>query len=378
MLKNKIRIISLLVLIFLTFGVSFVHADEPQPKETSINLISEQNAKQEEMKKDDVYFIGDTITIDHPVDGNAFIIAKNVTINSQIGGNAFIIAKNINLTDNAYIFSSVFTSSQELNISGTIYDLYSISNTININGLICRDIKVNCNNITINGHIKRNAYINSNTINFVRNDNNEEQNLETAINGNLTYSAKKEINIPDGSVAGEKIFNPIKTNTESIIKTYIFSLGSLLSLVSIVWLIFKWLAPNFINNSIDLLMKPKNILSIIMNGIISPLLVIMGSAILIYIPITTNIGIISIVLFLLLIAISSSTLIILINQIICNKFKIEKNAIVYGILILSTLIYWLLSIIPYIGIIIKAIFTILGLGILTDRLYPNSISKKTK
>lgn len=379
MLKNKTKIISLLTLLILTFLVPFVNADEPKQEETKVNVISETKPMEENIKKQDIYFIGDSITIDYVVDGNLFIIAKNVTIDSQIGGNAFILAENLNITEKAYIFNSLFASAKELNISGVISDLYSVANKINLNGYTYRDIKVSCNEININNTVGRNAFINSNTINFAVNnitDNNQNNTIKGVINGNLNYSAKEEISIPDGAVVGEKVFNQIKLNVSSIVKTYIYALGSILVLVSILWLIFKWLTPNFINNSTKLLMKPRNILSTVMNGIISPLIVIMGATILLSIPITSNIAILLLGIFILMVALSSSTLIIVLNQMICNKFKIEKNTIIYGILILFTLAYWILSIIPYVGIVIKTIFTIVGLGILTNRLYPNSSPDK--
>ena len=378
MLKNKTKIISLLTLIILTFLVPFVIADEPK-EETKINVISESNPIEENIKKQDVYFIGDSITIDYVVDGNLFIVAKNVTIDSQIGGSAFILTENLNITEKAYIFNSLFTSAKELNISGVISDLYSVANKINLNSYIYRDIKVSCEEININNTIGRNAFINSNTINFAINDttdDNQNNKIKGIINGNLNYSSLEEIPIPDGAVVGEKVFNPIKLNTSSIIKTYIYSLGSILVFVSILWLIFRWLTPSFITNSTKLLMKPKNILSTIMNGIISPLIVIMGGAILLSIPITSNIAILLLGIFILMVALSSATLIIVLNQIICNKFKFEKNTIIYAILILFTLAYWILSIIPYVGIVLKTIFTIVGLGILTNRLYPNSSPDK--
>ena len=71
------------------------------------------------------------------------------------------------------------------------------------------------------------------------------------------------------------------------------------------------------------------------------------------------------ILFFVLIAISTSVFIIAINNIICNKLKITKNSTIFGILILSSAIIWLIGLIPYVGSIVSFIAVILGLGIVT-------------
>ena len=60
--------------------------------------------------------------------------------------------------------------------------------------------------------------------------------------------------------------------------------------------------------------------------------------------------------------ISTSVTIININDIICDKLKITQNMQKLGFLIISTLVFWLLTLIPYLGLVISFIAIIWGIG----------------
>ena len=81
----------------------------------------------------------------------------------------------------------------------------------------------------------------------------------------------------------------------------------------------------------------------------------------------------------ILILIGSPIFIITINNIICNKLKIEKTAKTFGILILSSIVLWLIELIPYVGFIVGLIAGIIGLGIITMSLLKrDKIKEKDK
>ena len=77
--------------------------------------------------------------------------------------------------------------------------------------------------------------------------------------------------------------------------------------------------------------------------------------------------------YFVLLVLSSSILAIGISNCIANKLKITKNIGILGILIFSTIILWLLKLIPSFGGIFSLIYIILGLGIvLTHLILKNS------
>ena len=380
MLKNKLKIIALLTVIILSLMIPIVRAENETVDQTTENQVMPINeesganssaetliqprAEDNNFKKGDVYLAGDDITIDYIVDGNLFVVAETVTINSQIGGDAFICAGTINVGEQGYIFSNLFACAESLNISGVVYDVYAIANNITIDGYIYRDIRVGTNSLNINGTVGRNAFVDSNEINFAQLT--EEEIILSSqgiINGDLNYTSSKEASIPEGAVAGTTNFTEKTVTVASTsIQDYILELGIFVATVAIIWLVCLWLAPKFLNNT-NKLMSEK-IFPVVGFGLLTPVVITMAFIILLLLGITTKIALLSLGILFLFIAISSSISVISINNMICNKLKIEKTIAKLGILIASSIVIWLLTLIPYVGGLISFVLTILGLGII--------------
>ncbi len=394
MLKNKFKIITLFLVLILSLTIPVVRAENEVTSEDPESLSTveqtedventtteqtEDNAAEtteqtqnespeDTMKKQDVYIVDNDVVIDYIIDGNLYVIANNVTINSQIGGDAFIMAKTINIEKDAYIYSNLFALTQNLTITGVIYDLYAAGDTVNINGYIYRDIRIAANNLNINGGVVgRNAYVGADNINFSTGEN------ETTgvINGNLNYNSSKEISIPEGSVNGETNYSKSieKENNTSPITSYIMSLGGLIATVLIIWLLLLRLLPKFIKNSLELLKtKPLKVYGF---GILTPIVSILAILILLSIGITAKIALILTGVLILAFALSTSVFIITINELICEKYKIEKTNIKIGILILTSLAFWILALIPYVNILVNLAVYLGGLGIIINSLIPS-------
>ena len=217
--------------------------------------------------------------------------------------------------------------------------------------LVYRDIKVSSNNLNIFGTIGRNAFVNSNNIDFSQTADVTEESTTVAtqgmINGNFEYTAKNEMTIPDGVVTGEVKYTQANTGNNSGIQSYLISLGTILATVILVWLVSLWLTPKFAKNT-DLINK-KSILPQIGLGILTPIVLVIVSIILVLIGITAPFGLLVLGLTFLLIAISTSVFIIAINNMICNKLKIQKTIGIFGMLIVTAAVLWLIGLIPYVG-----------------------------
>ena len=395
MLKNKLKIIALLTVIILSLMIPIVRAENETVDQTTENQVMPINeesganssaetliqprAEDNNFKKGDVYLAGDDITIDYIVDGNLFVVAETVTINSQIGGDAFICAGTINVGEQGYIFSNLFACAESLNISGVVYDVYAIANNITIDGYIYRDIRVGTNSLNLNGTVGRNAFVDSNEINFAQLT--EEEIILSSqgiINGDLNYTSSKEASIPEGAVAGTTNFTEKTVTVASTsIQDYILELGIFVATVAIIWLLCLWLKPNFLVKSNELLAR--RWLPILLIVVFAPILIILLCVIfviLLILEITSKIALICLGLFLLLLAISSSIAVISINNIICNKLKTEKTIVKFGTLVASSIVIWLLTIIPYVGGLISFVLTMFGLGIIIISIIPSKTSKK--
>ena len=397
MLKNKLKIIALLAAIILALMIPIVRAENESADQTVENTdqvmaINEEGAEQnssqnliepksqeDNFKKSDVYLIGEEITIDYIVDGNLFVIANTVNINSQIGGDAFICANNINVGEQGYIFSNLFAISQNVNIYGVVYDLYAMANDVTINGYVYRDIRVGTETLNINGTIGRNAFVDANAINFAQAS--EDEAILTSvgiINGDLNYSSSKEISIPEGAVDGSINFteHSVTNSSSTSIQDYILELGTFVATVAIIWLLCLWLAPKFLNN-INKLMTEK-LLPVIGFGLLTPVAITIAFIILLILGITTKIALLSLGVLFLLLAISSSVSVISINNLICKNLKIEKRIVTFGMLIASSVVIWLLTLIPYVGGLISFVISVVGLGIIVTSIIPVKTKNKEK
>ena len=350
-----------------TTDANVSNENETATPENVTTTNEEVTTTEENFKQSDIYLTGDNITIDYIVDGNLFVFANNVTINSQIGGDAFIFANSVTVGEQGYVFSNLFTVANTVNVQGVVYDLYALSTNVNITGYVYRDIKVSTNNLNIYGAIGRNAFVKCNNMSFVQNNANETEETtaissQGIINGNLEYSSRNEITIPDGTVTGEVKFNQVTTNNTRTLQSYITSLGTIIATAILVWLVCLWLAPKFVKNTN--LIDKKSILPEIGLGIITPIVLILVSLVLILLGITSSFGLLLLAISFILIGLSTSIFIIAINNLVCNKLKIQKTIGNFGMLIVTAAVLWLIGLIPYVGGIVGILAVLIGLGIL--------------
>lgn len=373
MLKKKFGMIVLVLITVFALVLPVARAAETDTNaevtttnEEVTTTNEEVTTTEENFKQGDVYLTGDDITIDYIVDGNLFIFADTVTINSQIGGDAFIFANSVTVGDQGYIFSNLFTIAPTLNIQGVVYDLYALSDNVTITGYVYRDIKVSANNLNIYGVIGRNAFVKTNDIKFTSEtevvDENTTASSQGMINGNLQYTSKNEISIPEGVVTGEVNYTQATTNNNKSIQNYLISLGTIIATAILIWLICLWLAPKFVKKTN--LIDKKSILPEIGLGIITPIVLILVSLVLILLSITSSFGLLLLAISFILIGLSTSIFIIAINNLICNKLKIQKTIGNFGMLIVTAAVLWLIGLIPVVGTIVGIIAIIIGLGIL--------------
>ena len=395
MLKNKTKIIALLVVMILALTIPVVRATEETS--TDVTLINEESNEttdetqdvttitDDNFKKGDVYLTGDDVTIDYIVDGNLFVLANNVTINSQIGGDAFICAQTVTVGDQGYIFSNLFTFSQNVEIQGVVYDLYAAAQNVKISGYVYRDIRVGCDSLEIAGTVGRNAYIECSSLQIAQGNDGTTDGQQTStitkqgmINGNLNYTSSQEANIPQGSVTGETNFTQKTVSNTSAIQDHIMSLGSIVVTAILIWLLCLWLAPKFLENTTKLIAKKP--LPVIGLGIVTPIALILISIILLALGITSSLGLLLLALFFILVSVSTSIFIIMVNNFVCNKLKIQKNIGIFGMLIVTAIILWLIGLIPYIGSIIGFIAVIIGMGLISSHLFlkDDKVAEETK
>lgn len=390
MLKNKTKIIAFLLVLILAITSSFVYADnetssendialisdtsETKPVETNVeNTVSTNETSKDSYKNSDVYLMGDNVTIDYVVDGNLFVMADTVTINSKIGGDAFIMAKTINVGDQAYIFSNLFAMANSIDIKGVVYDVYALSQNFTVsNGYIYRDAKLCCNTININGVIGRNAFVSCSNINF-----NTDENDKGIIYGDLTYSTPSELSFDKNIVNGNVTYKAPKVSPEKsvreIVASYISDLGAFLAFVIIIWLVCLWLAPKFLNDTNKFV--GKKTLNVLGTGLLTLIVLPIACIILLLLQLTAGISLLTVAIYILALIVAKSIFTIVANNYLCSKLNINKNTGIFGMLIISGVIVWVISELPYVGGIVSFIISVLGLGVLVSAILPKKAKK---
>ena len=390
MLKNKTKIIAFLLVLILAITSSFVYADnettleddiipisdnlESSPVENNAeNPISTNEPTEDTYKSHDVYLTGDNVTVDYIVDGNLFVIANTVTINSKIGGDAFIMAKTINVGDQAYIFSNLFAMADSIDIKGVVYDVYALAQNFTVsNGYIYRDAKLCCNTININGAIGRNAFVSCSNINF-----NTDENDKGIIYGDLTYSAPSELSFDKNIVNGNVTYKAPKVSPEKsvreIVASYISDLGAFLAFVIIIWLVCLWVAPKFLNDTNKFV--GKKTLNVLGTGLFTLIAVPIACIILLLLQLTAGISLLTVAIYILALIVAKSIFTIVANNYLCSKLNINKNTGIFGMLIVSGVIVWVISELPYVGGIVSFIISVLGLGVLVSAILPKKAKK---
>lgn len=390
MLKNKTKIIAVFLALILLFSTASVFADnETSNNETTAistdtskvensigNANSDAQVQEDSYKKSDVYLSGDNITIDYIVDGNLFVMANTVTINSQIGGDAFIIAKNLVINKNGYVFNNLFTIAEKVEIKGVIYDAFALAQDFTISGgYVYRDLKVSCNSLNINGIVGRNAFVNCSNLKF-----NTDEGSNGIIYGNLDYSSAVEASIPDSSVKGNVNYNETKESPEksvtSIISDYILDLGGFLAFVLIIWLLLLLVAPKFLSKTNNYV--GKKTLNVFGYGLLALLAIPVACIILILLQLTSGFSLFLLALYVLAIVLSKSLFTITANNYVCSKLNVNKNIGIFGMLIASGIVIYVITKLPYVGALISFIISVLGLGLLVASILPKKLKNDTE
>lgn len=385
MLKRKFKILFLLIAIITLVSTLSFATIEPRTSEedyeaeiTSIEdeimnaednyddeimPISEEDqsiSDEEEWINSDLYIMQDKYELNKIVDGNVFIFANEVTINSQIGGDAFIFANKLTINSDAYIYSTLFVAASEVTINSGIGDVYAVCDnfTLKENGFIGRDLKVSANKFNLYGKVSRDVYVSAANYNI------SEQNAPL-IGGNFNYSGKSEITIPEGLILGEVKYNKETVAEESVIEKvsdYIFDGINVLVYALVVVLLAIWLAPKFVQRISS--MDTKKAFISLGIGIVAPIVAIIALFMLLVSSVASMLSVSGIFIFIAICMSGTAFASIYFGSILVKITKWEGKIKFVLASLISTLIIWIISQLPFIGSIFGFLIALFGIGTL--------------
>ena len=370
MLKKKSKILLSVLFVLLLLSSVCLATDDTSLIDDSVVVTSDTNNTQEvdttssttNWVNTDLYLSEDKVTIDKVVDGNAFVAAKEVTVTGEIGGDLFVVADKVTI-EGGYVYSSLFVCANEITINGVVYDVYAISNNFNLesNGFIYRDLKVTGSNINLSGKIRRDAYISAKSLTL-----NEQSG--TIVYGNLEYSTPSEITIPEGAVSGSVKYNVNTSNTEketsiaSIILGYVSEAIQALLLTFVLTVILLWLTPKFVNR-VGNMSVGKSFASLGI-GVITPVVLVIVALLLAISVIGLKMLLPATFIFVVFSLIASSITSIFFGKLFTKLLKTDSKVKFVLFTLLSNLVLWLLTKIPFVGGFIGFLIYAFGIGTL--------------
>lgn len=324
------------------------------------------------------YFYAGTedVNITTPVKGDVFVVTSgNVTIDTDISGNAFICANTVTIGEYSLIEASLFNASNSLILSGDVgINVYNISRNFTLSGNVDCDVFSSSAKSNLDGCISGNANISSENITISD---------ELSIEGDLNYSSKEQVAIPENTVEGKVNFSSINTdtkvNTITKMNDFLTSVLSLAVLAIVLFVIGKWLNCKFINTYPDFV---KNLPKSLLYGFLALIVIPIASLILLICGVTINLAFILTALYLVLLLVASSIVIVILSKLVAEKLnvKFEKanNTLltILSIIVLS-IVYKLIQLIPVLGSITIFAFLIIGIGILINNIIPNKEAKNS-
>lgn len=373
MLKKRVKILFLLVTIITLLSTLSFATIEPrttgESNENEIMPISEEipDLDEEEWVYNDLYIMQDKYDLNKIVDGNVFIFANEVTISGEVGGNVFVFANKLTVND-GYINSALFAVANEIVINGMIYDVYAACDnfTLEKDGFIARDLKLGSNNFNLNGKIRRDAYVSAAHYNI-----NEESG--TLIGGNFNYSAKSELTIPEGIVVGEIRYSQEVIPEESVfekVSSYIFDAINVLVYALVVVILAILLAPKFVERVSN--MDTKKAFISLGIGILIPIVAIIALFMLLVSSVASLLSVASIFVFIAICMSGTAFASIYFGSIFAKMVKWEGKVKFVLASLITALIIWAISQIPYIGGIFGLLVALFGIG----TLFVNAIYRK--
>jgi len=138
----------------------------------------------------DVYCGGQTVTISGTVNGDVICAGQTISVSGTVNGNARLIGSTVNLSGTVSGSATVGGQNFTIDTTGSIgRDLLGGGNAITINGKVARDVTMGAQNLTINGSVGRDINGAVDVLNV---------GSTGSVVGNVEYTSKNELSVATG------------------------------------------------------------------------------------------------------------------------------------------------------------------------------------
>lgn len=325
----------------------------------------EENTKiiaQEEVINDDIFYSGIYFENNGKVEGNILVRTQKSLVNGEINGNAFIYSDTVQL--NGHITGDVIFFGNEIiitgKVEGNIYALGTSSVTLETTSEIMRNSYIFSQNVSIFGSVERNAIVLATN----------ELNVRGLISGNLTYNAQK-INIIESGITGNvevgQFFSSGEDTTNSFTK--VISVLSFIFTNLIIWFLLTFVFKETRIKTLLVLQEENKFKVFFLYGLLAIVLGLALSFLLILSYVSLAFGIIFLAILFSLIYLSSGVFIVTLSNYISSSRKILQGGNNIFMVILVSILFGILLVIPGVSILTNIIISIFGFGLLLSSFF---------
>lgn len=316
----------------------------------------------------DLYVFANVVNIDSDavVNGNVFVFANSTfNLHGKVSGSVYASTANYNMNYTGYISKDLVLDTDNANISGKIDRATKISSesgkvTTTSDFITVKDFKIDANEFQFAGEVQGNAIISAKALTF-------DDSKTCIIRGNLNYATKSEITIPETVVLGETSTSEYVDRNSTIytILEILISYVSLIIYVFVVGLIFKHIAPSFMEKFSNI--TTSNLLIGLGIGLGLFILLLPFLVLLLFTKFTVALALLLLcsVLFISAIAVPIFVLAI------ANAWQIKKLNVYVKMLIITTILF-VVSLLSYFGMAAVIIFTLIAIGKILITLFKKS------
>ena len=345
-MKKKIFVLIMAIFVVIAVPV-FAKTDNGFVADEEVSLKKEFNTT--------TFVAGNNIKMSSTVDGLNFVAGNNIRLSSS-QDYLFTAGNNINLE--GVTAKDVFIAGNVLNVeSSTIRDLYAVGTSIRIESPIARNLYCGGDKITINSTVEGNVKLAADDIRIGK---------EAVILGTLEYPEDAEISISESAEIG-KTKTYATTSSVQITTTWIdLLMGILMNFLSLLLIAFILLTMNkkLFKNIQKQEKTVSDFLKKMLIGFAILVLVPMASIIVMLTIIGLPLSIITLLLYGILIYLSTIVSAYYIAHWILGKNKYNE----YLVLSIALLILTLAKLIPVIGGLISFASLLLGLGLFVEQM----------
>ncbi|MBQ7410868.1 MAG: hypothetical protein IJW20_05765 [Clostridia bacterium] len=166
-MKNILKVTTIflilsMIFVSISFATSVRDIEMKEDQKEILNLMTSENddiiSTDENTINSDLFLSEDSISVEENVNGNVYLIGEVVNVASErIDGNVFVLGNNVTINSN--INGSIYVLGTNVSISGSVNDIYALAENMDIlENTICRDIKSLGTTINISGIVNRDLY----------------------------------------------------------------------------------------------------------------------------------------------------------------------------------------------------------------------------